>query len=121
VADLRHALGAAPRLNVGIVQDGAPELWFLIWETLQNVRELKKKRWRETVDRFHLMQRLAQVLEVLIPDDEAQRRARYEMWNDALNRSDGAIKEIERWLVEQQHPLDHKTFNKVATTALTYI
>ena len=42
VADVRCALTRQPDLHVGVVQDGAPEMWNLTREGLQSLRDEKR-------------------------------------------------------------------------------
>jgi hypothetical protein len=48
MADVRRARVQAPRLPVGVVQDGAPELWTLIRTALTTGTRLR--HWHEAVD-----------------------------------------------------------------------
>ena len=100
MADLRHCLESKPELNIGVVQDGAPELWNLMRDALRADPALRQKGWRETVDFYHLMEYLARVLAVLV-DDEAQRHQQLCTWRQALERSDRAIHRIRRWIDEK--------------------
>jgi hypothetical protein len=56
MADLHNALRQDPALKVGVIQDGAPELWNLIRGALE--QEPLVKHWVEGVDRFHLYEHL---------------------------------------------------------------
>ena len=60
VADLRHALRQVPALAVGVIQDGAPELWNLLRPAL--LAEPLVTACYEAIDRYHLTERLADVL-----------------------------------------------------------
>jgi len=100
-ADVEHALAQNPNLHVGIVQDGAPELWHLMRTML---RSLKLHDWRETIDRFHLMEKLALMLSLILPHAELERAKILERWNRALDRNDRAILHIRKWIyAEQRH------------------
>jgi hypothetical protein len=91
--DLRRALKHQPTLHVGVVQDGAPELWTLMREALTAAHV---EKWHEAIDMFHLMQRLASALEIV--EDDAQKRASQLLrWKKQLLRYDGAIASIARF------------------------
>ena len=57
--DLRNARRQDPSLKVGVVQDAADELWSAVTEGLK-AEELKG--WEETIDRWHLNERLGKIL-----------------------------------------------------------
>ena len=94
-ADVAAAVRRQPTLNVGIVQDGAPEMWNA---TRQALAPLQTKGvisgWKEGIDRFHLMEHLGAALEIVEGDAEA-RRAELKLWNDLLDADDDAIEQIE--------------------------
>ena len=98
MSDLRRARQLKPELRIGVVQDAAPELWRLMRDALR--AELKVPpwavRWRETIDRYHLMQHLAEGLELLVPDQRA-RHKKLHQWRELLDRTDRAIVTIDRW------------------------
>jgi hypothetical protein len=98
MADVRRAREQAPRLPVGVVQDAAPELWTLVRSGL--TQEARLRRWSEAIDRYHLNERLADILRITEPD-EAARRQQLARWNDALDRDDATIDRIARWLAER--------------------
>ncbi len=91
MADLRHALTHAPELTVGVIQDGAPELWTLLTTAL-SVEPLVTKYYT-AIDRYHLNERLAEVLRSVEPDVTA-RGDRLSYWNERLDRDDDAIYRI---------------------------
>lgn len=110
-ADLERALDQKPRLNVGVVQDGAPEMWNLMRDMLRTTRlrarnwrdidpRKHRNRWRETVDRFHVMEKLATALDLLVGSDK-RRRQIYEQWNAALDTDDDAIVAIDEWIYQR--------------------
>lgn len=113
-ADLEHALDQKPRLNVGVVQDGASEMWNLMRDMLRSMPRLRGKnwrdidprkrgeRWRETIDRYHLMEKLAHCLELLLPHNANRRRKIYERWNASLDRNEKAIYAIRDWIDERR-------------------
>jgi hypothetical protein len=98
MSDLRRARQLKPELRIGVVQDAAVELWRLMRDALR--AELKVPpwaiRWRETIDRYHLMQHLAQGLELLVRDPRA-RQKKLDQWRELLDRTDQAIVKIDRW------------------------
>ncbi|CAN5241478.1 hypothetical protein BH09MYX1_BH09MYX1_67710 [soil metagenome] len=93
--DLQHALQHKPRVHIGVVQDGAPELWRLIDEALEKWK-LGKKRLHRAIDMFHLCERLSRALEIAYPKKSgAHLRAKMlTSWKRALLRRDDAIKNI---------------------------
>lgn len=104
-ADVRAALRRNPTLNVGIVQDGAPEMWNVTREGLAALqRDGVLERWEEGIDRYHLLERLAVALEIIEHDPE-ERRRRLKAWNEQLDVQDSAIDAIHRQLVERYRSL----------------
>lgn len=81
MADLRHALGQRPKLQVAVVQDGAPELWKAIAKALR--AEPLVKKWVEILDWYHLDERLTKCLDLCLPNSERHdtQRAR---WHEQL-------------------------------------
>ena len=75
---------------MGVIQDGAPELWHLLPAAV--VAEPQVTRY-EAIDRYHLNERLGAVLRVLAPD-AATRATRLSQWNESLDRNDGAVYRI---------------------------
>ena len=98
MADVRRAREQDPRLPVGLLQDGAPEMWALMRQGLKTQAEVP--RWCEGIDRYHLNERLAEVLRIAEPD-EGRRRQQLAQWNDKLDSDDGAIDGIGRWLADR--------------------
>jgi hypothetical protein len=99
MADLRHALRQDPRLAVGVIQDGAPELWTLLTTAL--AAEPRVTTYYEAIDRYHLTERLADVLRRVEPD-VAARGDRLSQWNERLDLDDNAIYRI-RAAVRDMH------------------
>lgn len=91
MADLRHALRQAPGLTVGVIQDGAPELWTLLTTAIS--AEPLVTTYYLAIDRYHLNERLADVLRSVEPD-VAARGERLSQWNERLDRDDNAIYRI---------------------------
>jgi hypothetical protein len=109
-ADLERALGQNPNLTIGIVQDGAAEMWSLMRGMLDGIPQLARprrtgtpQRWKETIDRYHLMEKLSLVLELLFPRNVRRRAEVYARWNANLDRRVDAIRKIEQWITEQKH------------------
>lgn len=98
MADLRRARDQAPRLPVGVVQDAAPELWALMRSALAT--ETRLRRWHEAIDRYHLNERLAEILRFVEPD-ERRRRQQLRRWNAALDTDDRAIDRIAKWIARR--------------------
>ena len=95
MADLRQALRQAPTLAVGVVQDGAPELWRLLRTAL--TAEPLVTTYYEAIDRYHLNERLGEVLRSVEPD-AAVRGAQLSRWNESLDRHDRAIYRVRDWV-----------------------
>jgi len=107
LADVRAALRRRPDLAVGIVQDGAHELWNLLRTALD--AEAMVGGWLEAIDKYHLLERLAGAL-LMVERDESTRREVYATWKHELDVSDGAIDRIEHWL--------HKHYSSVTDANL---
>lgn len=82
------------RMRVGVLQDGAPEMWTLVRGAL---KQAGLRKWDEAVDRFHVNERLADILH-LVGLPEGQRAQTLHIWNDALDADDGAIDSIAKWI-----------------------
>lgn len=85
-------------LPIGVVQDGAPEMWQLVEEGLR--RELPDTSYAKAIDRFHLMERLAETLK-MFRLYEHERAGRLAKWRAQLNEDDDAIEAIFKWLVRE--------------------
>jgi len=103
VADVRAALRRRPLLHVGIVQDGAPEMWNLTREGLQTLCDKGQlKEWFEAIDRYHLMERLGGALKMVDPDATDQERKRQlNSWSELLDMTDLAIDVIESFFIKR--------------------
>lgn len=85
-------------LAIGLVQDGAPEMWNLGREGLRALVTNKIiPEWFEAIDRCHLMSRLGTTLDILELDAH-QREDVLEAWSKRLDQQDSAIDGIESWL-----------------------
>ena len=91
MGDLRQALRQTPGLTVGVIQDGAPELWTLLTTALQ--AESLVTDYYVAIDRYHLNERLADVRRSVEPD-VAVRGQWLSQWNACLDRDDNAIYRI---------------------------
>ena len=91
MADVRNALRRNASLRVGVVQDGAPEMWNLVRPALT---QAGVTNWLEAIDRFHLNERLAKVLKAIEPNPHA-RKLQLHRWNDELDTDDSTIERIE--------------------------
>lgn len=110
-ADVRAAVGRNPELSIGLVQDGAPEMWNLVRDglsTLQN--EGLIEGWEEGIDRYHLLERLAKALCIVEPDS-TERIRRLNEWKDRLDRQDSAVDSIEHYFKTRYSalPVDQQT------------
>lgn len=94
-SDLHRWLQLDCDLAVGIVQDGAPEMWNILRTALN--QEPLVDDWYETIDRYHLNERLADVLK-LIEQNPEQRSLQLSRWNDSLDANDNAIYRIRQWV-----------------------
>lgn len=88
--DVRRALEDNPKRVIGVVQDGADEMWNVVRDGL---REAKIEKWHEAIDMFHLFERVAKALEV-VERDEHKRHALLRRWKRRILESDRTITEI---------------------------
>jgi|HubBroStandDraft_6_1064221.scaffolds.fasta_scaffold121480_1 hypothetical protein len=96
MCDVQALLGQCSTLNVGVVQDGAPEMWSVTRDGLARlVEQGVLTGWNEGVDRCHLLGRLNSALEIcgLSP---AERAEMLSTWKEQLDLKDSAIDSIER-------------------------
>jgi hypothetical protein len=109
-ADLSAALKKRPELAVGIVQDGAPEMWNRTREGLQALRDQGRlESWHEAIDRFHLMERLGKALKIVEPNaTEEQRKTQLEHWREMFDTAPDAIDCIEQFLLLGASRLSNK-------------
>jgi hypothetical protein len=92
VADVRRGLQQNPALPVGVVQDGAPEMWNLMREGLD--AEPTVHHYFEAIDRYHLVERLGKALELVEPHS-AERKRILDQWCDEIEHRDSAIDSVE--------------------------
>ena len=86
MADLRQALGQAPKLKIIVVQDGAPELWSVIRPKLKAVTAC----WEEVLDWYHVEERLTAVLDLSSSDPSTRINVRNEWHAILLDRGNPA-------------------------------
>jgi hypothetical protein len=88
---LETILRRAPRLVPAIVQDGAPEMWTLMREVLQPLKDAELiDGWHEAIDLPHLLERLGEAFK-LVCGNEPQV---LEYWKRRLLESDKTIDTI---------------------------
>jgi len=95
MADVRWALGRKRDLSIGVVQDGAPELWNLLRPALE--AEPKVDVWHEAVDIYHLHEHLAEALRC-VEHSDVVRKAKLAQWAHDLAHRDSAIDVISNYL-----------------------
>jgi hypothetical protein len=97
-ADVRAAKLRQPSLHVGLVQDGAPEMWNLTRAALD--AEPTVEQYFEAIDRYHLSERLGDVSAIL-EDDPGKRATLMTKWLTGLDEDDTTIDDIEKHIEEQ--------------------
>lgn len=112
-----------PPLPLGIIQDGAPEMWNLVEPAV--TQALPGKRYEKCIDRFHLTERLAESLKAL-RDPMLNRELTLNDWRIALEKDDKAIDKIETFLTKYTNRLRKKNRLSAANAEilrsnLTYI
>jgi hypothetical protein len=127
--DLRWARQRRPTLNVGVVQDGATELWHRMRAALFDEFAFKGRRWgvhlwkrlpwRETIDWYHLMSHLSAALQALEKDQSARQEI-LDSWKSLLSRDEGGIKTIAKWLERRASGTKREVWWKVQNV-LNYI
>jgi hypothetical protein len=99
MADLRAAHAQRPDLLVGVVQDGAPEMWNLVRAGLAEESSVTAVGGAfEAIDRHHLLERLCDALLITKHTPAHRERKRHE-WSDALDRDADAIEHIEAEII----------------------
>ena len=98
MADVRRAREQNGGLSVGLLQDGAPEMWNLMRVALRE--QAGVPHWHEGVDRYHLNERLGECLRYIEPDP-GKRARKLKRWNDELDTDDDAIDRIAMWLADR--------------------
>jgi hypothetical protein len=90
-------LRAQRQLPVVVVQDGASELWGLMYGALADAG-IKKKDWNLVLDRYHVTERIGTVLEILERDRD-KRAAQFAVWRARLDKSDQAVSRFCDWML----------------------
>lgn len=80
-----------PPLPLGVVQDGAPEMWNLVGDALGEVG--LAGAYHETLDWYHLFEHLADMLSML-PMQKVTREATLQRWKQQLRTDDAATQKI---------------------------
>lgn len=105
VEDVCRAKARAPGLNVGVVQDGAPEMWNLMRDGLTKLKEANViDDWEEGIDCYHLLERLAEALEIT-ESSPIDRSVLLHQWKDMLDTKDGAIDSIDQYFTHRYNGL----------------
>ncbi len=98
MADVIRAREQDPDIHVGLMQDGAPEMWNLTRNALKNIAGVEN--WQEGIDRYHLNERLGEILRIVEPD-AAKRARRFSQWNDEFDVDDETIDRVAMWLADK--------------------
>lgn len=96
-ADVRR-MRLRRRLPVVVVQDGAPELWNLIWDVLVPAK-VRRDEVTLVLDRFHVTERIATVLEEIERDPD-KRTALFDKWRRRLDVSNQAVTRFAEWMIK---------------------
>ncbi len=96
--DVSRAREQRPDIHVGLMQDGAPEMWNLTRTALKDLAGVEK--WHEGIDRYHLNERLGEILRIAEPDEEKRSRL-LAQWNDKFDTDDRTIDRIGEWLANK--------------------
>lgn len=116
-ADVRAAKLREPTLDIGVVQDGAPEMWNLTRGALDG--EPSVDGYHEAIDRYHLSERLGDVLKILEADPE-RRASLMHQWQDELDEDDETIDRIEQY-IDERAQLHADSSRKTLLDNLVYI
>jgi|KBSSwiStaDraftv2_1062776.scaffolds.fasta_scaffold314980_1 hypothetical protein len=81
-------------LPVVVVQDGAPELWGLMWTAL---RAAGISKWHQVIDRYHVTERISAVLDEVIRDPET-RKQKLDYWRRQLELRNNAVAKFADWM-----------------------
>jgi hypothetical protein len=97
-ADIAAALKRNPELPVGIIQDGAHEMWNRTREGLVSLQEQGVlEDWYEGIDRYHLMERLGEALALVEPDPN-ERDVLLCSWGKQFDEYDNTIDFVQDYL-----------------------
>lgn len=111
-------------LPMGIIQDGAPEMWNLVESAVS--KAMPESRFEKGIDRFHLTERLAESLKALRDPFGVYRELTLNEWRIKLETRDDAIDEIEKLLKKEvARDKKNKQLNRanaeILRSHLTYI
>jgi hypothetical protein len=111
--DVRAGLRRNTNLSIGLVQDGAPEMWNTMREGLERLKcDGVLSSWVEGIDRYHLLERLAAALEIVEPD-VAQRKTLLDTWKERFDEQDSTIDAIDRYLTDRYRDLPPERQNQL--------
>jgi hypothetical protein len=94
MADVRHDLTQSPHLKITVVQDGAPEVWNVVTKALSE--EPRVATWTETLDWYHLDERLSKCLDLCT--SARSRDSQRKRWHTQLLERDGGMRKVVRSL-----------------------
>lgn len=98
-----------PHLPLGVVQDGAPEMWRLVEEAIQ--KNLPGVAYDKAIDRYHLMERLAETLKLLRLPLEERERLLFE-WRRQFDDDDEAIDAVLARLRRETRKRKHQPMSR---------
>jgi len=98
MADIRRARGQDSAMPIGIMQDAAPEVWTLVRNGLKDQAGIEQ--WHEGVDRYHLSERLGEILHIA-ERDESKCRQTLAQWTRELDTDDATVDRIAQWLSDR--------------------
>lgn len=98
MADVGDLHGKRPNLPVGLVQDGAAEMWNLMRGALGETLGTSETCWFEAIDRHHVLERVSNAL-LLVKEPPAVRAKLLSEWNRRLDSDDSAIDTIEKYII----------------------
>jgi len=98
MADVRRTREQDSALPIGIMQDAAPEVWTLVRNGLKDQAGIEQ--WHEGVDRYHLSERLGEILHIA-ERDESKRRQTLAQWTRELDTDEATIDRIAQWLSDR--------------------
>lgn len=106
LTDVRAASRRRPELTIGVVQDGAPDIWNLLRPAL--TAEPMVSTWVEAIDKYHLLERLGAALALVEPDPKVT------SWKGDVDVRDSAIDSVERWLTRRFSVDEHPSIPRAA-------
>ena len=90
-----------PKMPIGIVQDGAPEMWNLVESALSTA--MPGIEVQRGIDRYHLTERLSESLKSLRDPFSRDRERTLNEWRTMLENRDDAIDVIEKLLIKEMN------------------